>query len=244
MKEYGIQLYSLRDITRDDMEGTLKRVSDIGYKYVEFAGFFGNCAEKIKKWLDRYNLSCSGTHTGWQELVDDFDGTVKYHKIIGNKNIIIPGADLSTKEKLDDFIDVLNDLKPRLAAEGISLAYHNHSGEFLPTSYGQIIHTELEKRTDIDFEIDTYWAYHAGVDPIALLERLRDRIHVIHIKDGLSDGSGKPLGLGTAPVAAVHKKAEECGMLQVVESETLTPDGITEARLCFEELMRLDGSDK
>ena len=219
MKEYGIQLYSLRDITRDDMEGALKQVSDIGYKYVEFAGFFGNCAEKIKKWLDRYNLSCSGTHTGWQELVDDFDGTVKYHKVIGNKNIIIPGADLSTKEKLDNFIDVLNDLKPRLDAEGISLAYHNHSGEFLPTSYGQII-------------------------PIALLDRLRDRVHVIHIKDGLSDGSGKPLGLGTAPVAAVHKKAEECGMLQVVESETLTPDGITEARLCFEELMRLDGSDK
>ena len=238
--KYGIQLYSVRDVTPADMEGTLKKLSQIGYQTVEFAGFFGHSAEQIREWLDRYGLVCSGTHTGWEEIAHHFEETVRYHKTIGNKNIIIPGADLSTKEKLDAFIDTVNALSPALAAEGITLGYHNHSHEFLMTGYGQVIHTELEKRTPVEFEIDTYWAYHAGQDPVALLERLKDRIRVIHIKDGLADGTGKPLGLGTAPVKAIHAKAIELGLLQVVESETLSPDGLTEAAVCFGCLKGLD----
>ena len=62
--EYGIQMYSLRDITKDDLKGALKQVAEMGYKYVEFAGFFNNSAEDVKAWLDEYGLVCSGTHTG------------------------------------------------------------------------------------------------------------------------------------------------------------------------------------
>ena len=39
--EYGLQLYSVRDAMEKDVKGTLKRVAEIGYKQVEFAGFFG-----------------------------------------------------------------------------------------------------------------------------------------------------------------------------------------------------------
>ena len=239
--EYGIQLYSIRDITPQDMQGALAKVSEIGYKYVEFAGFFGHPADEIREMLDRNGLEVSGTHTGWQELLtENYEATVRYHKTIGNRNIIIPGADLSSKEKLDAFIDFINVTVPKLAREGITLGYHNHSGEFLPTSYGQIIHTELEKRTDVEFEIDTYWNFHAGQDPVATLERLKDRIKVIHIKDGMRNGEGRPLGMGEAPVAGVYAKAKELGMLMVVESETLKPDGLTEARICFDCLKRLE----
>ena len=62
--EYGLQLYSIRDITGNDLEGALKKVADLGYKFVEFAGFFGNSAETVKGWLDKYGLKVSGTHTG------------------------------------------------------------------------------------------------------------------------------------------------------------------------------------
>ena len=50
--EYGLQLYSVRDISNTDLRGTLKAVAEMGYKYVEFAGFFGNSAEDVKSWLD------------------------------------------------------------------------------------------------------------------------------------------------------------------------------------------------
>ena len=70
--------------------------------------------------------------------------------------------------------------------------------------------------------------------PIELMERLKDRLKVIHIKDGYANGEGMPLGQGTAPVAEVYKKAVELGIPMVVESETLKPSGMEEARICIE----------
>ena len=241
--KYGIQLYSVRDNTPRDMEGTLRALAEMGYSFVEFAGFFGHSAETVKGWLDQYGLTASGTHTGWEALRDDFDGTVAYHKTIGCDTIIVPGADLSSQEKLDAFIAFMSDAAARLQKEGITLAYHNHSHEFLPSSYGVITHEEMQaKMKGVQFEIDTYWAYNAGRDPIALMEKLygEGRLPVIHIKDGLEGGSGKPLGQGTAPVKAVWETAAKMGVPMVVESETLQPDGLTEAKVCIDYLKSLE----
>lgn len=238
--EYGLQLYSIRDITQINLADALKKVANIGYKFVEFAGFFGHSAEEVKAMLNEYGLVVSGTHSGLQELDNDFAATVKYHHTIGNTNYIIPGAPWGTAAELQDTINKLNKYGPMLAAEGITLAYHNHDGEFLPNQDGLIAHTEMEKQTDVDFEIDTYWAYAAGKDPVEVITRLKDRIHVIHLKDGNAAKEGFPLGQGTCPVAAVREKAIELGMTMVVESETLKPDGITEADLCFKYLMSLE----
>ena len=121
-----------------------------------------------------------------------------------------------------------------LEKEGIKLCYHNHSHEFEPNEDGQIIYDELVARTNLGLEIDTYWAFAAKQDPIALMEKLRDRLHFIHIKDGLADKTGKPLGQGEAPVKAVYQKAKEMGIPMIVESETLQPDGLTEAKICYD----------
>ena len=37
MREYGIQMYSVRDITEKDMPGALRALAEMGYKNVEFA---------------------------------------------------------------------------------------------------------------------------------------------------------------------------------------------------------------
>ena len=103
--KYGLQMYSVRDAAQGDLLGTLEKVSKLGYHYAEFAGFFGIPAEQVKAKLDECGMEVSSTHTGWQELTEDrLEETIKYHKTIGNKFIIIPGADLSTQEKLDEFI--------------------------------------------------------------------------------------------------------------------------------------------
>jgi sugar phosphate isomerase/epimerase len=239
--EYGLQLYSVRDITGQDLAGAMQKVASLGYRFVEFAGFFGHSAEDVKAMLDQNGLTVSGTHTGWQELTaDKIDETIAYHQTIGNKNIIIPGADLSTREKLDDLIALINEAQPKLAAAGITLGYHNHAHEFIPTAYGALIHEELEAKTQVEFEIDTYWAYVAGLDPIALLERLGERVRVIHLKDGYSDGHGMALGEGTAPVAAVREYAIAHGLTMVVESETCQPTGIEEVGRCMAYLNSLE----
>jgi sugar phosphate isomerase/epimerase len=133
----------------------------------------------------------------------------------------------------------MNFAQPILAAEGIRLGYHNHSHEFAVMPWGSTIHGELEKRTQVHFEIDTFWAFNAGCDPVAVMERLGSRIHVIHLKDGFMGGKGTPLGGGEAPVQAVVEYASKNGIAMVVESETLQPSGLAEAEICIEFLKKL-----
>ena len=135
---------------------------------------------------------------------------------------------------------MINEFQPKLAAEGITLGYHNHHKEFLPNKDGSNIEDQLIYRTNVMLEIDTYWAYVGMKNPIALLDRLGDRVKVIHIKDGDAEGNGTPLGMGTAPVADVYAKAIEMGLPMVVESETCNPDGMTEAKICIEYLKSLE----
>lgn len=233
-------MYSVRDLTKDSLDEALRQVAGLGYSFVEFAGFFGHSAEDVKAMLDKYGLKVSGTHTGWQEVAEHFEETVAFHKTIGNSNIIVPGADLNDQHKLDAFIAMANEFQPRLAAEGISFGYHNHAHEFRPNADGSMIHDQLVYRTNLNLEIDTYWAYVGMQHPVELMDRLKDRLKVIHIKDGSADGAGKPLGMGTAPVADVYAKAIEMGIPMVVESETCNPDGMTEARICIEYLKSLE----
>ena len=249
--EYGLQLYSVRDAEAVDFKKAVRDVAKIGYKYVEFAGFFGLPAEEVKALLDECGLEVSGTHSDWRDLKPSkIMDTIAYHKTIGNPRYIIPGADLSTLEKIEEFVNVMNFAQPILAAEGIKLGYHNHSHEFIVMPWGSTIHAELERRTNVEFEIDTFWAFNANLDPLATLERLKHRMSVIHLKDGFKAGTpdfkgakGMALGEGEAPVAAVRKKAIELGLKMVVESETCQPSGIEEVTRCFNYLMKLDAED-
>ena len=241
MTEYGIQLYSVRDIAKTSLENALEKVAALGYKYVEFAGFYGHSAEEVKAMLEKYNLVISGTHSGWGELrPTQIAETLAYHKAIGNPYYNVPNADLSTLEKIEEFCAVMNFAQPILAAENIKLAFHNHSTEFRMMPWGSTIHAEIERRTNIDFELDTFWLFNAQVDPIATMEKLKDRVHVIHIKDGFAGGKGIPLGEGEAPVQAVREKAVEMGLTIIVESETLTPSGIDEAERCIKYLRSIE----
>ena len=205
---------------------------------MEYAGYFGHSAEEIAGWQEKYGLSCSGTHTGWWELTpENIEGTIAFHKTIGNRNIIIPAAELDTLDKIIDFCAVMNKAQLRLAKEGISLGYHNHSHEFEIMPWGSTIHSELEKRGTFDFELDTYWVFN---DPVATLERLASRIKVIHLKDGLKGGIGKSLGQGEAPVKAVREAAIRLGLRIVVESEGCDPTGLEETKRCMDFLRALE----
>ena len=237
--DYGLQMFSVRDIAPDNMDGALRMVSEIGYKFVEFAGFFGIPAKDIRAMLDKHGLTVSGTHTGWQEVADHFAETVAYHKAIGNVNIIVPGADLKDQVKIDAFVKIANECQPKLASEGFTFGYHNHYHEFHANEDGSVIYDQLVERTNLRLELDTGWAYSGGQDAVKMMERLKHRLHFIHLRDSDSKGVGAPLGQGTAPVRAVHAKAVELNVPMVVESEAQSPDSITGARMCMDFLKTL-----
>lgn len=252
--EYGLQMFSVRDLTGKDMHSALEKVAKAGYKYIEFAGFFDHPAEEIKKWLDELGLVCSGTHTGMDAIkAENIEATIAYHKAIGCENLIVPGCDWSSKEKADENIATFNEAQKVLAENGIRLGYHNHSAEFMETGYGVILEDEIIARTSVELEIDTFWLFNAGIEPIGYLEEHKDRIRVIHLKDGIpspaenknfekvnTDVKGLSLGLGEAPVKAVREWAIKNNVLMVVESEGLNPTGIEEVTRCIDFLRTLD----
>jgi len=252
--EYGLQMYSLRDITRDSMRMALEKVAEMGYKYVEFAGFFDYTPEQIKIWLDTFGLKCSGTHTGVALIAPDkIDETIRYHKIIGCDNLIVPGCDWSSVEKTNELIKLFNAASKKLRENGIRFGYHNHSREFFPTPEGTVFENEIIEKTDAELEIDTFWLFNAGLDVIAFLEEHKDRIRVIHLKDGVPSAEscknyekvnenvvGLSVGSGKAPVFAVVEWAKKNGVIMVVESEGLNPTGLEEVKRCIDHLKAID----
>ena len=235
----AIQLYSVRDFTEKNFENAVRDIAALGYKGVEFAGFFERTADEVLALLSETNLSPYGAHASFDDLIKNFDETVAYHKKIGNSLYIIPYYDLTDKEKINAFVKAVNEVAPQLAENGIALAYHNHAYELLPNKDGSIAFEELYKRTDIKFQLDVFWAYSATKDPCSIIEKIKDRLCSIHLKDGFIGGEGNPLGQGEVPLKEVLLLAEKYNTPVVVESETCNPDGMTEAKICIEYLKSL-----
>ena len=232
--DYGIQLYSIRDLAKENFEEAVAAASRIGYSSIEFAGFFGRTAAEVNKAMDDAGIRIIGTHSGWGDLANDYENTLRFHKEIGNKHYTIPGADLSTPEKLKDFVAFLNYMTPKLAAEGSELAYHNHAREFIVNDFGVRTHDVLAAETNVSFEIDTYWAFVGGEDPVKVLDKYAHRMSLIHLKDGSAAGKGKSLGLGEAPLADIVSAAKRLGLYMIVESEGQEPDGPAEIGRCID----------
>lgn len=252
--EYGLQMFSIRDITTNSMRMALEKVAAMGYRYVEFAGFFDYTAEQIKIWLDTFGLACSGAHIGVGELkMEDLDAYCAYLRTIGCNTLIYTGGDWSTEEKMERNIALMNETQQKLAAAGMKMGFHNHSAEFFPMPYGKVIEEEIIRRTDAELEIDTFWAYNAKKDVIKLLEQYKDRIRMIHLKDGIpapnfendlahcyAGAAGRSVGSGTAPVLAIREWAKKNDVLMVVESEGLNPTGPEEVERCITFLKTLE----
>lgn len=249
--KYGLQLYSVRDSAAENFEKMLESVAKMGYSFVESAGFYDRTAEQVKETLDKNGITLCSTHTSFRRVRDELEETIAYHKAVGCSNIVLPGAPIGTAAEIDELVEVINRALPKIEAAGMKLHFHNHSKEFIPNADGQIPHDELAARTKVNFEIDTFWAFNAGLDPIALLDKYADRVSLIHLKDGIpqdwndpdSKAIGKSLGLGQAPIEAVLSKAKEKGLTVIVESEGLDPCGLDEVERCINHLNDLIVSD-
>lgn len=256
---YSIQMFTMADVAKDNLKQALKQVSDLGYKQVEFAGFYGHSAEEVRKWLDEDGLTVSGAHVSRPEILKDFEGVVRFHKTIGNNVLIMPMEDLNSQEKLDQFTEDVKVLKPRLAKEGIELGYHNHLHEFSPNTDGTMIYEQVTSRTDLFLEVDVGWVNAAGGDPIEILNRFKDRIRFIHLRDSVryngqvtgvpmldiykdvfEHNIGKPLGQGTAPVDEAFQMAVANDWKMVIECEAKVPDGPAAAKLCMDYVKELE----
>lgn len=205
MKQFkvGLQLYSVRNDMEKDFEGTLKAVKDMGYDYVEFAGFFGKSADEVKEILDRLGLTAISVHEGTQNFNEKGQEAIDYLKAIGIKYCAIPWYNKDDMEnKWDEMIADFKNYSKALKDAGIKLLYHNHDFEFKKIN-GEYMMDRLYKELDssvLDPEFDTCWVHYAGENPCEYIEKYAGRVEVIHLKDFVCKN------LGGGPVYALIDK--------------------------------------
>src|ERR1700716_2932114 len=160
---YGIQLYTLRSLLERDFDGNLARVAEIGYKEVEFAGYYNRTPAQVREVLRRTGLSAPSAHIplpasddAWQRSLDDA-------RAIGHEWVVIPWLDpsLRTADTFAKLPDRLNHLGAMTKAAGMRQGYHNHDFEFAaaPGGGGTILDA-LVTPTDPalgSFEMCIYW---------------------------------------------------------------------------------------
>ena len=236
-----LQMYSVRDCCEKDYDATLKTVKELGYDGVEPAGYYGHTPEEMKAMIDKYGFEIVGNHCGMGgPTEEDTLKVIEAQKALDNKYVVTQTYGISTQDDVDKFVEAANKKIEMFKEHGIELLVHNHYQEFKVLENGETIFDQFINRTNIKFEVDTYWAYVAGQDPIALMERLGDRLVLAHIKDGTMDKKGTQLGMGEAPVKEVYEYLKKKNIPIIVESETCTPTGLAEAEICINYLKALD----
>src|SRR5690242_13603285 len=74
IEKIGLELYTVRDLLKKDFEGTLAKAAKIGYKEVEFAGYFNDLPnlnpplKRAREILDANGLSAPSTHVAYSIL--------------------------------------------------------------------------------------------------------------------------------------------------------------------------------
>ena len=188
MKQFkvGLQLYSVRDAMEKDMDATLKAVKEMGYDYVEFAGYFGKTAEEVKALLDKYELKAISVHQATDLFEKEGKAAVDYLNTIGVEYSAIPWYDKNELyNNWDETVKKFAEVSKLLKAGGIQLMYHNHDFEFVKID-GEYVLDKLYRTLDAETlmpEIDTCWVHYAGVDPSKYVRKYAGRIKVLHLKD-------------------------------------------------------------
>ena len=238
----GLQLWSLRESLPKDLPGTLAKVRAMGFVEVEGAGLWGQPLAAFRAALDKAGLRCRSAHMGMERLEADLAGALAEAKGLGATDVVCPWIPHDDKGfTRDDALkaaEKFNRFGKAAKTAGLDFGYHCHGYEMVPATEGTLFDT-LAKATDsslVSFQIDTFHAYHAGADPVALIMRYKGRVRSLHLKDekkgfpretgsaGATPDADVPVGTGQIDFPAVLKAAVMAGASRYyVEDESADP---------------------
>lgn len=249
----AVQLYSVRDEMASDFMGTLKKVKEMGYEGVEFAGLFGKTADEVKEMCRQAGLVPISAHVPFVDMMKDPD-MLKVYAEIGCKYVVIPYLTEEYRpgqEKFSDVIAGAKSLGESAKALGMKLGYHNHDFEFdkIGGEYAlDVIYREVPADL-LETEIDTCWVNVGGENPADYVRRYPGRASILHLKDfagsksenmyaliGIDedekkDTGGKfefrPVGSGVQDFPEILKAAEEVGTEWIVVEQDSPSMGMT-----------------
>lgn len=190
----AIQLYTLRNEAKANFYGTLKKVKELGYDGVEFAGLFGHTAAEIAEMCADLGLTPISAHVPYLDMLGDPDGVLAQYAEIGCRYVAVPYLNTEYRPGTPAFPDVVKNVKmlSEVAKKhGLQMMYHNHDFEFIKLD-GKFALDVLYETVPADLlkvELDTCWANVGGVNPAEYLLKYSGRCPVLHLKDYFGEKS-------------------------------------------------------
>ena len=183
----GLELYSVRDVLKDDPRGTLKAVAEMGYDGVEFFGAPNYDPAELRGYCDEFGLEVCGWHTPYTHVQDDMlESTIAFNKTLGNNRIIIPMLPAEYRQSLDDwrkFGVFLSELADKLEPHDMITGYHNHNMEFEELDGGIPWFALFDTASDkVIAQLDNGHAFRAGADVVAAVKRYPGQAKTVHLK--------------------------------------------------------------
>jgi len=258
VKNMGIQLYTLRDQIAADTVATIKAVAEAGYKQVELYGFPDS--DKMMSAAKDNGLAVNSVHFDWNSIIqtsepnlNDFRKIVAMASLNGVRHLVIPYLQDEVRKNLDGYkalAEKFNKAAEITKTANIQLSYHNHNFEFEPmdgekTGYDVFIE---EFGDDMMFEIDVFWVKLAGIEPVALIEKLKGRVSQLHLKD-LKKGveipsfsspgkdAFKEIGSGMIDMNPIMAAAEKSGVKHCHVEQDQSPHPIQSIQESMKALM-------
>ncbi|MHC4738771.1 MAG: sugar phosphate isomerase/epimerase family protein [Planctomycetota bacterium] len=242
----GLQLYSVRKECKRDLGGVIAAVAKMGYKGVEFAGYYKNSAKELRKMLVDNGIVCCGTHTGIDTLLGDkLAGTIEFNQTLGNKYLIVPGLPKKYTKSRQAWLDtakLFNELADKVKPSGMLVGYHNHTIEFTAME-GELGWDTFYSNTkkEVIMQLDVGNAIHGGVDPLPYLYKYPERATTVHVKEFSKTNDKALIGEGDVCWKAFFALCEAVGGTEwyIVEYESDAYPPLESVERCLTNLRRL-----
>lgn len=230
ISKIGLQLYTVRKELEKDFAGTLTEVAAIGYKEVEFAGYFNSSPKDIKTFLKANSLNAPSAHISLKDIRENLDKIIESALVIGHKYLICGYLAADERKTLDDYKKLswsFNRAGEKCKKAGIQFGYHNHDFEFAMID-DAIPYDVLLKETDsnlVKMELDLYWIAKAGRDPLKYFAENPNRFALLHVKD--MDATPKKnfteVGRGVISFREIFAQAKKAGIKHYFVEQDETP---------------------
>jgi sugar phosphate isomerase/epimerase len=242
LDQLGLQLYTVRDLMQASVRATLELVARVGYREVEFAGYFDTPADQLRRWLDEMGLKSPAAHVS---LLDGQLGeTFERANELGHKYLVQGSIPLGHRRSLNAYRRVAASLNQAGAAareRDLLVAYHNHDFELRPVG-GIVPYDVLLAETDpalVWLEVDFYWMAKAGRDPLRYFAAHRNRFRLCHLKD--IDGRGRitEVGSGQLDFRRILSQRDQAGLQHFFVEHDEPRDPVASIRTSYEYLRQL-----
>jgi sugar phosphate isomerase/epimerase len=249
IQNVGLQLYTIREQMKQDPRGSLKVVSEAGYKLLELADytngkFYGFKPEEFRKIVNDLGMEVLSSHINVESASNKTEDAQKIaddHAKLGAKYAIQPWVESKDRNipYFEKMVSQLNDAGETMKKNGIKFGYHNHNFEFNKIDgkvpYFDIILPGTDKNL-VTMEIDLFWTTKAGQDPVEIFKKYPGRFELFHMKDMYTkvtkpyfDTTGEtdfaPVGEGIIDFKRILDAKKIAGMKYMIVEQDLTKDG-------------------